>query len=242
MQVALFDAAKLCEPWLARKYNKYIHHSSPPWRADPQYFQTRLPDLAPGVIDVSPGWYMTGHEVASPMLRHWRGTEWSTLMREPAALVSGLLRIMHPDQYRMARDMMMRLARFQHLEDPLRRWPAIVTAIAMIANRESPLHRDSGAQHPWFDILVSVGDYSTAEFHMDSLGCIIPNPPGTAIALSGAAIRHGSAHADGSRVCYSFYMREDVRRSLGVPAAGWIRQQVYEACLGSHPGNVRIIL
>ncbi|KAI0074723.1 hypothetical protein K474DRAFT_1709604 [Panus rudis PR-1116 ss-1] len=105
IQVALFDAAKLCEPWLARKYNKYIHHSSPPWRADPQYFRTGLPDLAPGVIDVSTGWYMTGHEhsgkppSASPMLRHWRGTEWSTLMRKPAALVSGLLRIMHPDQY-----------------------------------------------------------------------------------------------------------------------------------------------
>ncbi|KAI0073593.1 hypothetical protein K474DRAFT_1710551 [Panus rudis PR-1116 ss-1] len=24
IQVALFDAAKLCEPWLARKYNKYL--------------------------------------------------------------------------------------------------------------------------------------------------------------------------------------------------------------------------
>ncbi|KAI0069815.1 hypothetical protein K474DRAFT_1747236 [Panus rudis PR-1116 ss-1] len=175
------------------------------------------------------------------MLRSRRGIDWCTTIREPAAIVSGMLRIMHPEQYEMARNMMVQLARFEHLENPLHRWPAVVTAIAMIANRESPLHRDRGAQYPWLDVLVSVGDYATAEFHMESVGCICANPPGTVIALSGAAIRHGSAHADGPRVCYSFYMREDVRRSLGIPAAGWMRQEVYKQYLGRKRGNVRVI-
>lgn len=150
---------------------------------------------------------------------------------EAGALISGMLRIMHPEQYQMALQMFKTIGgegEFAVMD----LWPSVFSAVTVVANRRCPLHRDESGYFPWFDILASVGMYTKAPLELQPLGVQVYNGPGTVVAFSGSGIRHGVAAADGSRICYAFYMRESVQDFVGVRPAGWMSQERYRPWIG----------
>lgn len=158
------------------------------------------------------------------------------------ALLSGILRIMHPDQYRMGYEVMQRLLRCSQVFDVLCQWPCIFNAITTISNRCSPMHRDTKGSFHLFDIVISTGQYHTAPFTIEPIGIQFPNTPGSICSLSGMAFQHGAAVADGARICHALYMRKSLQTFTNVRPPSWMTQEVYRRWLGKEGGGDRVHL
>ncbi|KAK7681501.1 hypothetical protein QCA50_015233 [Cerrena zonata] len=208
------------------------------WRLDPSLF-TRTSDNDPiGVLNFSPAWFMNGWEgkheglATSPFLRSPRGRQWVQGVSEVGMLLSGVLRIMHPDQYRMMYETQKAIATDSRFEASISNWPFIFNATTIVANRRCRLHRDTRGSMQLFDLLVSVGRYQNAPFFLHPAGLQIPNSPGTIVAFSGKAFPHGVAKANGSRVCHAFYMRQSLQIFTKVRPSEWMKQEVYRQWVG----------
>lgn len=93
-----------------------------------------------------------------------------------------------------------------------------------MSNRDSPLHRDTGAAYTCMDLLVSVGQYTNGEFQVPGLGLNLWYRPGTVIGLLGRIVRHG-AKANGGRLCFAQYLRETVLDAMDINYPDWVNIQ-----------------
>ncbi|KAK7696325.1 hypothetical protein QCA50_000979 [Cerrena zonata] len=216
---------------LHRKMSEKRGHT---WRCNPQWFGEHMPR---GVMDVSPAWFMVGWKGklegirTSPFLATDQGQEWMRDSADAGAIISGMLRVMHPDQYRMAWEVMNRLRAVRPME-AMWCWPTVFNAVTIVANRQCPLHRDAEGMYRCYDILASVGEYESAPLYLSSLGIQIPNGPGTVVGFSGKALRHGVADAMGSHICHAYYVCESLREFLGVRPTAWMSQEMYRKWVG----------
>lgn len=108
----------------------------------------------------------------------------------------------------------------ERLMEVLRTWYAPFSALAVISNRSTPLHRDVGGRPEWLDFVLGLGHYDHGRFAVPALGYIFKYNPGTLIAFSGKIFRHG-AECGGDRACMVFYMRNNVLDRLGICAGSW---------------------
>ncbi|KIO04341.1 hypothetical protein M404DRAFT_143323, partial [Pisolithus tinctorius Marx 270] len=146
----------------------------------------------------------------------------------PLAILSASLSIMHPSLYNASHQAMQQLSEWSATNDPkmaaaLRHWPTIYTNISMIANRSAPLHRDLQSHADWYDMLVSVSNYSECVLDIPSLGLQFDYWPGTVVAFSGRLLRHGVNDVSGNCCSLAFYMRDNIHNWLGVPRSDWMR-------------------
>ncbi|KAK7680151.1 hypothetical protein QCA50_004714 [Cerrena zonata] len=178
------------------------HRQSRSWRFLSTLFSQVNDSIPPGLINFSAAWFMLGREgredslVTSPILRSARGKQWMRDMAEVGTLLSGVLRIMHPDQYRMGYEVMTGLMHYEQVNLALSTWPSVFNAATVISNRCCPMHRDNKGSFPLFDILISTGDYSNAPISILPVGIQFPNGPGSMCGFSGFGFRHGVAGAD----------------------------------------------
>lgn len=162
------------------------------------------------------------------------------LARDALALMDGILAIIHPAQYDMARKIKQRTTKSSAECAPvLRQWSSVFTAATIISNRESPFHRDSGSAFQWYDMLTSVGKYLEAPLFLRPIGLRIHNPPGTVCAFSGMALSHSVKEIDWARVSMALYIRENMRDFVGCNPAGWMTQSFYETLIGPERGSLR---
>lgn len=151
---------------------------------------------------------------------------------EPYAVISGIARIMHPEEYMMGWNMLRAASQDPMFTSMINQWPSVFSAVSLVANRVCPYHREAKGDYRLFDILVSSGTYTFAPLQLQPLGFQIPNGPGTVVAFSGKAIRHGVGSADGHRICSAFYMRHSVQSYFRVRPCEWMRQEVYKQWVG----------
>ncbi|KAK7685819.1 hypothetical protein QCA50_011165 [Cerrena zonata] len=237
IQNILEEGTKLQREFLEAELAK--GHEGDSWRWNKSLFRKGAPGDINGVLNFSPAWFMLGHQgkasglKTSPFLTTSAGELWMKNFFDAGSIISGILRIMHPDQYRMQWETVQVLrhdSRFTAIFDV---WPSIFAAISVIANRQAPLHRDPNGNYYWYDILVSVGRYTTAYLCLEPIGFQIRNRPGTVVGFSGKGIRHGVAEADGQRYCHAFYLRTDVQQYCNVRGAGCMTQEVFRRWVGS---------
>ena len=160
--------------------------------------------------------------------------------RTLGAIMSGILRIMHPDQYREALGVLEGLASVPQSAAALSQWPTVFHVISVISNRHSPLHRELQGSFAYFDLLVSVGDYTYAPLEVWPMGLQLPNGSGSICGVSGKAFLHGAAESDGARISHVFYLRKDLQEFLHVRPCSWMTQSIYRSHLGDHPSRRRI--
>ena len=134
------------------------------WRSAAKYFQPPIYTLPRGVLNFSPAWFMQGREASSnrasllsfadhpsqghleglatsPALNKVCGAKWMTDFQIAGALISGILRIAHPDQYRMGYQTLQHLAEISQVASTVQKWPTVFHAVTLICNRSSPLHK-----------------------------------------------------------------------------------------------------
>lgn len=144
-------------------------------------------------------------------------------------MLSAMLKIMHPELYHAGREAMQALAGVTKTPEVLVQWASVFNAVQIIANRETPLHRDSKSRAPWYDLLASIGSYSNCIMEFPGIGVSINYLPGTVVAFSGKVLRHGVGACTGERICYAYFMRDSVHRSLTVKAPHWMECSHYAA-------------
>jgi hypothetical protein len=147
--------------------------------------------------------------------------DWLKANAESAALLSGLLRVIHPELFQMARQAMRKLEAMDEADDLVNLWTSVFNGCQVLSNRETPLHRDNYSCAEWYDVLCSIGPYTGADLELANVGLTFQYNTGVVLAICGRMLRHGVSATQGDRMCLSYYMRENVQSRLGSKAAGW---------------------
>ena len=168
----------------------------------------------------------------SPILREsgdGRGLAWVASTQWAAALTGAILSIIHPHQYIIGRSALLELARrpdavsyMGDVNNILRVWASPFTALSIIVNRQTPIHRDIHGRDPWMDMLVTYGPYNGGQMELRSLGVRLSYESGTIVAICGKVVPHAVSDCVGERACIAYYMRDNVHARLNIPAGTWV--------------------
>jgi hypothetical protein len=101
-------------------------------------------------------------------------------------------------------------------QSPTLLWPSIYPGLDVVANRETPSHRDRGGANTYYDHLVNLGWDNEVQLRLDDLGGSFAYRPGTSIFFSGAALTHSVKACSEERVVLAHYSNERVQERLGV--------------------------
>jgi hypothetical protein len=63
---------------------------------------------------------------------------------------------------------------------------------------------------------------------LPSLGISLEYGPGTVAGISGYALEHAVPGFKGDRVCYTYFMRNNVHEWVKVPGSDWMHTKYYE--------------
>lgn len=133
-------------------------------------------------------------------------------------LADAVTSIINPQLYYVGRQAS-RLVQTLHPTTP---WASVWSGIALIVNRETPLHRDSGGSASMYDLLISAGTHQTCHIDVYELGAEFVYLPGTMVALSGKVLRHGvKTWGGGERICAAHFMKDGVHNRMGQPRPSW---------------------
>jgi hypothetical protein len=168
-------------------------------------------------------------DVSAEVKKH-HTLEWLRTQIQISAIVGGILAIIHPELYSAGVEALRALkahprtiTKGERLPAVLKVWSSPFTAITAISNRDTPYHRDNGSGHPWFDILLAVGDYQNGCLELPGLGMRLKYDPGTAVALTGQVLQHG-ASCPGDRACIAYHMKSNVVEELGLSSPSWAKE------------------
>lgn len=150
-------------------------------------------------------------------------------MADTSAIITGVLRIIHPELFHTGCEVISCLQNKYGFTDILNRWATPFNAMSIITHRESPPHRDIMSCISYYDILGNYGAFDTVEFSLPSLSAMASMRPGGLIAICGQVVRHGVEKCTGDRVCYAWYMRGSIHAHMEARPASWMTQDVYRA-------------
>ncbi len=148
-------------------------------------------------------------------------------MKECGALLSAILRVVHPGMYEAGKTSLSRMSADPSIAAALHTWPTVFNNVQIISNRATPFHRDTSGIPPWYDMLVTLGAYGRAELVLRNLGIQLGYKPGTISPICSLILHHGVGKVRGDRLCYSWYMSEAVHRNFGVPDVSYMRADYY---------------
>jgi hypothetical protein len=153
--------------------------------------------------------------------------EWLISMAESAILLNSLMRVIHPQLFQMGMEGMKAMEGQECLLEALEMWYSIFNGVQVISNRETPIHRDHSSRWEWYDLLTTIGPYSSTFFEFPGVGIKLAYNSGTVIGLCGRVLRHGVTMSDGERICVAYYMKENVQKRLETTFATWSHWNFY---------------
>lgn len=173
---------------------------------------------------------MQEYPQVSVSLRSPTASEWLDAISESNAIISAILAVIHPSLYDAGWQTIRRLRDTPGIgrQDVLIRWASVFSGVAVISNRYTPPHRDGSSRWHWYDILVTLGRYQNCNLELPGLGISLEYGPGTVVGLSGKTLEHAVPSFEGDRVCYAYFMKNDVHEWANVPASHWMNTKYYE--------------
>ena len=141
------------------------------------------------------------------------------------SIIGAMLGVIHPDQYAAGMGILETLQANpsilwepEHMRTVLDLWCIPFSGCAIIANRETPEHRDTQGRGEWYDILSTLGDYEGATLDFPGLGVSFGYESGTMVGLCGKVLSHKVGRVEeGDQVCFAWFMREKVAKHLHWP-------------------------
>jgi hypothetical protein len=167
---------------------------------------------------------------ASANFRSAAALKWLDAVSESNAIFSAILAVIHPKLYDAGRQTIKRLRDTPEVDsqDVLGPWASVFNGVAVISNRRTPLHRDAGARFNWYDILATLGTYRNCDLKLPGLGISLEYGPGTVVGILGKVFEHEVPMVKGDRVCYAYFMKDNVHEWAKVPASDWMYTKYYE--------------
>ncbi|GBE79979.1 hypothetical protein SCP_0211810 [Sparassis crispa] len=174
----------------------------------------------------------SGRLETSASLKLEGGRRWLHDIHDSSALLGAILAVVHPMLYAAGCQCLGLIQQDSELREMALNWLSPFNALQVIANRETPFHRDSKTRYTFYDLLATLGNYTCAWLKFPAMHVAIDYSPGTVVAFCGKAIRHGVTGADGERLVYAYFMREGVQNRLGIPAPHWMQASYYASHIG----------
>ena len=142
-----------------------------------------------------------------------RGPErWLTSIAEVSALLNAITYITHREMFAAGLHCLLAMQHLPEVQDVLQIWPSVYNALSVISNRSSLRHRDNGSRVNCFDLLATIGGDPTQIMDWPLFKTTISYTSGTVALFSGSSIPHAVHSSKADRVCFAFYMKEDIRR------------------------------
>ncbi len=148
---------------------------------------------------------------------------------ESTALISGLLSIVHPQLYEMAKASMEKLASREDFGELVMYWQSVYNGCQVISNQDTPIHHDNNSQAEWYDTLVTIGPYAGAEIELPGVGLQFAYETRTVFLLCGHILCHGVSEGQGDRVCIAYYMQENIQHRLDAKPVVWSSTDFYKS-------------
>ncbi|KDQ49846.1 hypothetical protein JAAARDRAFT_109867, partial [Jaapia argillacea MUCL 33604] len=143
------------------------------WRGSPALFKPkdRCPHIEPGLLNFAPAWFQLGRQVCGVITMQSKamltGTQpWLKSMLEGNAVMNAVLSVIHPDLYLVGSVAHGLLRESDSHSAVMEHWNSVYSGVTVIANRETPVHRDPNCRLGWFDLLATVGPYQYAELEL----------------------------------------------------------------------------
>jgi hypothetical protein len=76
---------------------------------------------------------------------------------------------------------------------------------------------------------VTLGRYQNCVLNLLGLGITLEYGLGTAVGILGMVIEHAVPDVEGDRVCYTYFMRNNVHEWANVPASDWMSTKYYSS-------------
>ena len=109
-------------------------------------------------------------------------------------------------------------------------WHSVWSGSALIVNRATPFHRDTGGAPSDFDLLISSGTHTECFLDVRELGLSLRYSSGTAVAIAGSVLRHGvDGWSGGERICQAKFIKDSVHDRLGQSRPSWVLHGDYFA-------------
>ena len=156
--------------------------------------------------------------------------DWLDAISESNAILSAILAVIHPTLYDAGWQTTKRLRGTPEIDpqDVLSRWASVFNGVAVISNHSTPAHRDGNSRSHWYDILVTLGSYRNCNLDLPGLGISLEYGPGTVVGILGNVLEHAVPNFEGDRVCYAYFMRNNVHEWADIPASDWMYTKYYE--------------
>ena len=166
----------------------------------------------------------------SASFREPAALDWLAAISESNAIVSAILAVIHPKLYDAGWQTTKHLRKTPGVcpEDVLTRWASVFSGISVISNHETLPHHDGGSRHHWYDILVTLGRYQNCNLKLPGLNYSLEYSPGTVVGLSGRVLEHAVPGFEGDRVCYAYFMRDNVHEWANASCSNWMKASDYE--------------
>jgi hypothetical protein len=139
--------------------------------------------------------------------------------QEVAALLGAILSLIHPALFAQGMELMKTLYKNPHdlrnpdlVLDTLAIWASPFTALSIISNRSTPMHRDTLGGMNCFDAVMSWGEYENGRFKIPAAGMTFRYDSGTTIYLDTRTFRHGASAVVGERFCFVLFFRPSMLR------------------------------
>jgi hypothetical protein len=163
------------------------------------------------------------------------GRAWLDEIKDSAALLSGILSVVHPELYKVGSEALVRLGQGGDEVgiDPdrlaiLPAWPTVFSGMSVISCRETPAHRDVQSRVQWYDILATLGRGTDAVMEFPGLNMRLQYHGGTVMAFGGRIVCHRVPRCQSERICIAMYMRDSVHHRLHLGAPSWMTVEHYE--------------
>ncbi|KAI5999886.1 hypothetical protein F5J12DRAFT_784642 [Pisolithus orientalis] len=204
-----------CLHLLREPLQESIKASPQAWQMDKSYFCNNA-ELK-GAINLSPTWFQQGHgpqngfPEASWLLKsrmeNTSTREWVDQMSNTNALLSAILHVIHLEALICLGEQAEQQAD-SDMSFILPIWSSTYSSM------------DINGWDPWYDMLVTMGDYPPLDFVIPMLNLQLHYNPGTIIAFSGSALEHGVGAVDGDRACLAYYMHANDMLALELQTGG----------------------
>ena len=156
--------------------------------------------------------------------------KWLDAISESNSILSAILAVIHPQLYEAGWQTIEHLRGTSEIDPKgvLSQWASVFSSISIISNCYTPPHWDNGSRYNWYDILATSGSYWNCELKLLGLGIALEYGPGTVVGLAGKVLEHEVCNFKGDRVCYGYFIRNNVHDWANVPASNWMYAKEYE--------------
>jgi hypothetical protein len=150
------------------------------------------------------------------------------------ALINAILTVTNRKLFLAGHEAIVKLKHSQDLDikiqthKHIQSWNSVFSGIAVITNRITPRHRDSGGCASWYDLLLSAGTHHRSFLNLDDVNGQLSYDPGTAVLICGKVLSHSlRGWLGGERICIACFMRNMIHHRLSVFSPDWCFRGVY---------------